>query len=163
MRNIKAKIIFVLVTTFFLAACSDTKNLMNQQEIYIPESQELHNNIVYMDSVWEDAYNSCKIDKLDSLLSDDLEFYHDQGGLSKSKESVMNAYKNNVCGKVTREILKGSIEVYSIRNYGAVEMGRHRFYTNREEKNNNHHFSKFVHVWRNENGQWKITRVISLH
>ena len=164
MRSVKANVLFYLTIVVFIIACRTTKNnLANQHESYIPQSKELHDTIVYMDSVWGDAYNACKVDRLDSIISEDLEFYHDKGGLSASKESVMNAYKNNVCGKVTRELLKGSIEVYPIHNYGAVEMGRHRFYTSQEDRNNNHHFAKFVHIWRRENGQWRITRVISLH
>ncbi len=164
MKNVKANVLFCLTIVVFITACSTAKNnLTDQRESYIPQSKELYDSIVYMDSIWGDAYNTCKVDKLDSIISEDLEFYHDKGGLSTSKESVMNAYKNNVCGKVTRELLKGSIEVYPIHDYGVVEMGRHRFYTSQEVKNNNHHFAKFVHIWRRENGQWRITRVISLH
>ena len=61
-----------------------------------------------------------------------------------------------------RELLKGSIEVYPIPNYGAVQMGAHRFY-NHQEKTGPSRFSKFVHLWHRENGMWKLARVISLH
>jgi len=162
MKHIHVKII-TFAAAILVSSSALTLAQSVQQEEYVPESQELYDEIVSMDSLWGDSYNNCKIDVMDSLISSDLEFYHDRGGFTASKESVMNAYKNNVCGKVTRELLKGSIEVYPVHNYGAVQMGRHRFYTNEEEKNNNHHFSKFVHIWKNENGSWKITRVISLH
>ena len=75
----------------------------------------------------------------------------------------MEALKNNICGKVTRELLKGSIEVYEIKGYGVVEMGFHAFHNNQEKENGPAHFSKFVEIWHRENNQWKLTRVISLH
>lgn len=116
-----------------------------------------------MDSVWEDSYNNCRLDKQEELISEDLEFYHDQGGLMTSKTQLIAALKNNICGKVTRELLPGSIEVYPIANYGAVEMGLHRFHNKNDTGSGEGHFARFVHLWRNENGHWRITRVISLH
>lgn len=115
-----------------------------------------------MDSIWEDSYNHCKIDVQQQLISDDIEFFHDEGGLITSKAQLAKAYKNNICGQTTRELLKGSIEVYPIKGYGAVEMGYHRFH-NIHDTGPNSTYARFVHVWKNENGQWKITRVISLH
>ena len=126
-------------------------------------SKEFYNNIVYLDSLFFDAYNRCNISVMDSLMSEDLEFYHDKGGFSNSKKETMDAVKKNICGKVTRELLKGSIEVYQINNYGAVEIGFHGFHNNQEKETGPTHFSKFVHIWRLQNNKWRITRVISLH
>jgi hypothetical protein len=84
--------------------------------------------------------------------------------LLTSKKQLINALKNNICGKVTRELLKGSIEVYPIKDYGAVEMGYHAFHSiNDTGDPHSPKFGKFVHIWHRENGQWRITRVISLH
>lgn len=144
-------------------SCSTTKKqLRNQIPAYKPQSKELYDTIVRMDSTWEDAYNNCKLDVHELLISDNLEFYHDRGGVMTSKKLLIEALKNNICGKVTREVLKGNIEVYPINNYGAVEMGYHRFH-NKNEKSATSHFARFVHIWHNENGQWKLTRVITLH
>ena len=122
----------------------------------------LYDTIVALDSRWEDAYNHCKMDVMEELISEDLEFYHDQGGLLTSKKKLNEALKTNICGKVTRELKKGSIEVYEIKGYGAVEMGLHGFHNN-QEPNSQPHFAKFVHLWKREKGKWQITRVISLH
>lgn len=135
---------------------------MNGQPAYKPESPELYREIVRMDSLWEDSYNHCKMEVQDQLLSEDMEFFHDQGGLLTSKAKLMEAYKNNICGQVTRELLKGSIEVYPIKDYGAVEMGYHRFHSINDTGPDSK-FARFVHIWKKENGTWKITRVISLH
>jgi ketosteroid isomerase-like protein len=122
----------------------------------------LYDSIVAMDAAWEDAYNHCKMTAMDSMTSEDLEFYHDRGGLMTSKALLLDALKQNICGKVTRHLKAGSIEVYPIHNYGAVEMGQHAF-RNSQEPKATLHYAKFVHLWKREKGQWRITRVISLH
>jgi hypothetical protein len=38
---------------------------------------------------------------MSSLVSDDLEFYHDKTGLSVGKQVFIEGIKNNTCGKVT--------------------------------------------------------------
>jgi hypothetical protein len=43
--------------------------------------------------------------------------------------------------------------------YGAVEIGVHRFYHPDDKGNVGE--AKFIHVWQNRDGAWKITRVIS--
>ncbi len=127
-----------------------------------PDPKALYDSIAMMDAMWEDAYNNCKLDVMEDIISDDLEFYHDQGGLLTSKKKLNEALKANICGKVTRELKKGSLEVYAIKGYGAVEMGLHAFH-NSKEPTSQSHYSKFVHLWKRDNGKWKITRVISLH
>jgi hypothetical protein len=154
------------ITTIILLAislCGSTANAQWQQQVppYKPESKELYDSIVHMDSVWEDSYNNCRLDVQGQLISDDLEFYHDQTGVMTSKKALIEALKNNICGKVNRELLKGSIEVYPINNYGAVEMGYHRFHNKTENVTGG--YARFILIWHHENGQWKITRVVSLH
>ena len=124
--------------------------------------ETLYDTIVAMDAKWEDAYNNCKMDVMEEIISEDLEFYHDQSGLLTSKKKLNEALKNNICGKVKRELKKGSIEVYEIKGYGAVEMGQHGFLPINQQAPPDH-YSKFVHIWKLEKGNWRITRVISLH
>ena len=130
---------------------------------YAPESKAIHDTVARLDSMLFDAYNTCKLDVFASMVSSDIEFYHDRGGLSTSKPDLVTAIKNNICGKVRRELLAGSIEVYPIPGYGAVEMGAHRFYNNQEKERGPSRFSKFVHIWHRENDGWKLARVVSLH
>jgi hypothetical protein len=123
----------------------------------------LHNTISKLDSIFFDAYNNCKLDVFASMIWDSIEFYHDRGGLSTSKSDLVQGIKNNICGKVKRELLSGSIEVYPIPNHGAVQMGVHRFINNQEKDFGISRYAKFVSIWKNENGNWKLTRIVSLH
>lgn len=68
---------------------------------------ELFRTISSLDSAFFDAYNRCDLEKIGSLLTEDLEFYHDQTGLSRSRQASVDAVKQNICGKVRREALQG--------------------------------------------------------
>jgi hypothetical protein len=75
-----------------------------------------------LDSIFFDAYNSCLInlDKYASFYSDSIEFYHDKAGSNRPKAAIVEATKRNICGKVTRELVKGSIQLqYACRQHGA--------------------------------------------
>lgn len=129
---------------------------------YVPESKELYARIVHMDSVLFNAYNNCDMETQAKIFSDNLEFYHDKGGLMTSKQALLDAIKKNICGKVTRVLVPGSIEVYPIAGFGAVEIGLHRF-INHQENDNLSKPDKFVCVWKQTGDTWQVTRVISLH
>jgi hypothetical protein len=129
---------------------------------YKPKSQALYDTIVHLDSVYFNAYNTCDMDKQAALFADSIEFYHDGGGLETSKQKLLTALKNNICGKVSRVLVKGSIEVYEIPGYGAVEIALHHF-INHAENNSLSKPDRFIIVWRHKNNEWQMTRVISLH
>jgi Domain of unknown function (DUF4440) len=119
----------------------------------------LFKQIQTLDTQLFDAYNHCDLDTISSMVSDDLEFYHDKTGLAVGKQVFIEAIKNNICGKVTRELVAGSLEVYPLANYGAVEIGVHRFHHPGDARNVGE--AKFIHIWHNKDGKWMITRVIS--
>jgi hypothetical protein len=133
---------------------------------YTPEPRDLYDTIVRMDSLYFDTYNNCRLDVMAAMTSDSLEFYHDRGGLTTSKAAYLDAIKNNICGKVTRQLMPGSIEVYPIHNWGAVEIGYHRFHNNQENQEAGGvtgRASKFIVLWHYKEGHWQVMRVVSLH
>ncbi|MDB5196898.1 MAG: hypothetical protein JWP88_1269 [Flaviaesturariibacter sp.] len=132
---------------------------------YIPDSKALHDQIVRMDSLFFAAYNNCAADlaKYSSFYADSIEFYHDKGGFTSSLQEVIDGTKKNVCGKVTRILIPGTIEVYPIKGYGAIEMGMHRFHNNTEKEDTPSRAGKFIIIWRYTDQTWKISRVVSLH
>ena len=75
---------------------------------------------------------------------------------------IVEAIKNNLCGKVKRELVPGTLEVYPLEGYGAVEIGVHRFLHPWEQDHGVVGEAKFIHVWQHKNGTWRITRVISI-
>lgn len=130
---------------------------------YTPVSTGLYDTIVQMDSILFNAFNTRDFDKLKTFFSEDLEFYHDLGGLTNYQQNL-DAFKKTFQSdrKVRREVVVGSLEVYPIKNYGAVEIGIHRFYvTEKGQKEKLGSEAKFVHVWEKKDIEWKITRIIS--
>ena len=125
-----------------------------------PTTQDaLYQTVAALDAKLFNAVNNCDIKTVDSMWADDAEFYHDKTGLMVGRENIVNAIKNNLCGKVTRQLVPGTLEVYPLNGYGAVEIGVHRFYHPGDKANVGE--AKFIHVWQNTDGVWKITRVIS--
>ncbi len=134
-----------------------------QVKDYSQISRELYDSIAYWDSIFFNAFNTKNLNKLEALLSDSLEFYHDLGGVTNYKQN-MDAFKKTFESerRVRRELVKGTLEVYPIKDYGAVETGTHRFYATeigQQEKLSSE--AKFVQVWQKKDGVWKITRIIS--
>ena len=158
MKN--SKLIFSIYA-YFIIFCSLYTQAQDTYK-YVPQSKELYAAIVHMDSVYFNAYNSCDMETQARIYADNIEFYHDKGGLTTSKQDLLDAIKKNICGKVTRELVQGSIEVYPIAGFGAVEIGLHRF-INHAEGDSRSKPDKFIVVWQQKTDQWQITRVISLH
>ena len=120
--------------------------------------EELTATIKRLDAELFDAYNRCELEKFGSFFPEQLEFYHDQtGGGPMTREQLVGAIKQNICGKVHRE--RESLEVYRLNNYGAVELGMHRF--THPGIDNDSGTAKFVQLWKYEDGRWWLTRVIS--
>ena len=138
-------------------------DLVNAQTNQNLSPEDLTKKIAYMDSVLFYAFNTCDVSLLKSLFTQDLEFYHDAGGLTNYSQNVNSIVQR--CSretKVRRELVKGSLEVFPIKDFGAVEIGSHRFYyTEKGQEEKLDGIFKFVHIWKNTNGDWKISRVIS--
>ena len=160
MNNIR--IIIILCSAWLLSCNSIKEDSIDQIREYVPADNELYKAIVAMDKEFFDAYNNCDLAKQAQIYSDDIEFYHDRGGLMTSKQEIIDGTEKNICGKVTRELITESVEVYPINNYGAVQIGFHKFYNNQEPDAPSVP-SKFITIWQNEAGNWRIARVVSLH
>jgi len=143
---------FLLPLTFFFSILSSTGQTSKQPDA-------LFETIKSLDAKLFTAYNHCNLETLGSMVSDDLEFYHDQTGLMVGKAPFLAAIKQNICGKVQRTLLEDTLEVYPLKGYGAVEIGIHRFHHPNEPDNVGD--AKFVTIWHDDNGVWKVTRVIS--
>ncbi|MEQ1516700.1 MAG: nuclear transport factor 2 family protein, partial [Usitatibacteraceae bacterium] len=119
----------------------------------------LYRRIESIDRSMFDAFNRCELKKLESFFIPDLEFYHDNDGLSTSRIKFIGDVQKNVCGKFRRELVAGSMEVWPLGEYGAVYSGTHRFCQTGSGKCEG--TGRFMHILRNQDGEWKITRVVS--
>lgn len=126
------------------------------------QDANLYRTIYQLDSAFFHAYNTCDLKKQAEFYAEEIEFFHDKSGLDTSKQNILANTKKFICGKVTRTLVPGSLEVSPVPGYGAVALGMHTF-ENKQEKGAVSRPYKFLIVWRNRDSVWKITKVISLH
>jgi ketosteroid isomerase-like protein len=117
--------------------------------------------VTELDREMFDAYNAHDVDALMAMFAPDLEFFHDTGGLL-GYEQVTDGFKSVFASNkdIRRELVPGSLEVYPIKGYGAIEVGSHTFCHTENEKPVCGTF-RFVQVWRHSDGAWKVSREIS--
>ena len=127
----------------------------------IKSQAELDKAVAALDAALFDSYNRCDLEKFASFFAKDVEFYHDQGGVRLGKGNLTDSVKKNICGRVTRELVPGTLQFYPMKGYGAVEMGVHRFHHPGHDDTEPVGEGKFIHLWQYKDGAWKITRVIS--
>lgn len=120
---------------------------------------KLTRTIAELDQKVFDAYNQCDLDTFAHYFAPDVEFYHDKGGVTTDRTSVVENTRKYICHKVKRELLPASLKVYPIKDYGAIEEGEHRFCELATGKCEGG--AKFVMIWRLKDGQWQMTRVLS--
>jgi len=156
----RQRFLFILFTIIFLLF----RICVNAQRSRATDGK-LYSELATLDSVVFANVYTCNSAKNETFFTDDIEFYHDKGGLTKSKKTLVDELRNNFCGegktKLRRELVKGSMQVYPISNYGAVQLGDHRFYVTENGKEVLSGVAKFIHVWKYENGEWRISRVFS--
>lgn len=125
---------------------------------------ELHATIAAQDAAVFDAFNRCddpaQLDRHASHFDAAVEFYHDTGGVTWTREDMLANTRQYACGRFTRELVPGSLRVYPIKDFGAIAQGRHHFCQVSSGACDG--IADFTMVWRLQaDGQWRITRVLS--
>lgn len=125
------------------------------------EESEVFNTLKKADSLLFDVgFNKCYLPQVEQLVADDIEFYHDRDGITKSKEKFIASIKDNLCnsGKniIKRELDKSSFKVFPLyrdgKIYGAIQNGSHSFGQTQAE---------YSHLWLIQKNEWKLSRVLS--
>ncbi|EFK56684.1 nuclear transport factor 2 family protein [Sphingobacterium spiritivorum] len=146
----------------FVLAVASQINVSAQSKPYTPVSPELYNTILQMDSLLFDAVNTGNVEKESAFFMKDLEFYHDKGGLDNYDRTIekfkIMASSNT---SLRRVLVKESVEVYPVKDYGAIQTGEHRFCQLVNGTLVNCGTFKFMHIWKKTDEGWKISRVIS--
>lgn len=152
---------YILLAVFsFLISISTFSQTKQTYKIVSPENP-LYNTIARLDSALFTAYNTKNLELMKSYFTKDLEWYQDNGGLIDFEKVFFNFQSIfNREYDLKRTLIKESLEVHPIQGYGAIEVGKHQFSHIENGKLEIGTF-KFLMIWKNENGNWKISRVIS--
>ncbi len=125
------------------------------------ENTDLYQVLMAKDSLlFEVGFNQCNLSQIEKLTMDDIEFYHDKDGITKSRKKFIASIKNNLCStgsNVLKRVLnKGSVAVFPLYRgeelYGAIQNGSHSFGQTQ---------ATYSHLWLLEKEEWKLSRVLS--
>ena len=145
----------------FLISLLVTISVSAQEKKVAPTSLELYKEIERADSILFQAFNRQDMATFKAMFTKDLEWFQDNGGLIPYKtifENFGNTFKNE--NKLSRVLVKESLEVHPLKDYGAIETGSHQFRHFENGKEEVGTF-KFLMIWNKKDGQWKISRVVS--
>lgn len=125
-----------------------------------PSPAELTRQVEALDQALFGAFNQCQIDKLASLVAEDLEFFHDKTGLMRSRQAFLDSVRKNVCQRFRREPLPGTMTVFPLEGFGAIQMGEHKFCPLGSSRCEGK--GRYVLVWhRLDEERWELMRVLS--
>lgn len=148
----------VLATTAFLILSVPVARSEEQTA-----SNALFETIAALDAKVFAAFNQCdspeRLDEYAGHFAPDVEFYHDTAGVTRTREAMIAGTRENVCGHFRRERVPGTLEVFPIKGFGAIARGEHRFC--RGDADHCPSRANFVIIWRREQNEWRITRVLS--
>ena len=155
--KIRTSLLSLITTTTMMIVF----NFSNAQSGISKSNPGLSDEILKMDSILFNAFNKRDTSLFKEFFTKDLEFYHDKGGLTGFDHTI-NFMRSTAQGgtDLRRELVKGTNEVYPIPNYGAMQIGTHRFCHTENGKQECGTF-KFVHIWQYKDNKWKISRVVS--
>lgn len=130
----------------------------------ITTQAQLEATVRALDTALFGAYNHCadpaELAKFDTFFTTDVEFWHDQPNASTfGLPALSAAIQQHICGKVTRQLLPGTLCVYPMHGTGALEIGQHQFFHTGSTASAGH--ADFIHLWVFRDGHWKIARVLS--
>jgi len=117
--------------------------------------------------LFEKGFDKCDLSVTESLIMDDLEFYHDKSGIDKGKDKFLGTMRTGLCrsgeNEIRRHLIAESLQVFPMFDdgelYGAIQMGKHGFAPAGQKMQVEP--ARFMHLWLLVDGQWKISRVLS--
>ncbi|MCH2044440.1 MAG: nuclear transport factor 2 family protein [Saprospiraceae bacterium] len=176
MKNTFFRLIILLI---LLTACnhSNLDNPSNSKQEKKPasrildkEEQVIFTLLKEKDNIlFKLGFEQCDTNSLRKIISTDLEFYHDQGGMMNSGtqflQSIAGLCQMNY--KATRELEENSLAIHLLKNngelYGAIQTGKHRFYGEEGKSKYLTSTAEFTHLWILEANEWKLKRVLSFN
>ncbi|QCW99600.1 nuclear transport factor 2 family protein [Aggregatimonas sangjinii] len=148
--------------------------VLNTVSGQVAENSNLYQTLKTQDSILFDAaFDSCAPEVLETIFTEDFEFYHDKGGLTSGRDNFLAPMRENCANwdknapqPSKRILFPNSLKVYPLYKdgelYGAIQHGIHRF----ESLDENGNYQKgdeaqFTHVWIKDAAGWKIKRELS--
>lgn len=118
------------------------------------------------DAAFWRAFNACDAAAMAPFFAEDVEFYHDITGLTRTRAAVVESLAKGPCGTpglhMRRELAADSVRFEPVPGYGAILSGEHLFYARQDDGPERLATrARFVVIWHLDGGRWRMTRVIS--
>ncbi|MFT3789559.1 MAG: DUF4440 domain-containing protein [Rudaea sp.] len=131
-----------------------------------PPAGDVETAVRAADEAFWKTYNTCDLATTGDYFTADVEFYHDKGGLTKSRAALVESIRKNICGnpdqRVRREAVADSVKFYPMAGNRALLVGDHRFYVTEPGKPEYlTGQAKFDDLWEYVDGRWRMSRVFS--
>ena len=154
-RTVRTALIAALVAGSTLVGAAQTHRAAPGDPLY--------KTVADLDRRVFEAYNTCDLATFGTFFAEDVEFYHDQGGVTLGRKALVASIEKNICGKTRRDVVPGTLEVHPMKGFGAIQMGSHWFCDVARGRcdGSTGGIGKYVQLWRQSDGQWQITRVYS--
>jgi hypothetical protein len=151
--------LFLIAGLLPLSAAPDAPPALAVQP---PVDPALYATIKDLDARLFAAFNSADLAAAKAFFAPDVEFYHDKDGLSHYEQTIASLDRLfHQAVRPQRTLIPETLEVYPIKDFGAVQIGSHRFCVVENGQTNCSVF-KFIHIWRHRDGQWQLVRIISV-
>lgn len=115
-------------------------------------------------------FAGCDAARMRSMVTPDVEFYHDKGGMiAHDADGFVADYMKECEAKKApdawrsrRELVRSSLAVDPVPGHGAIETGEHLFYERKGEGPEKLvGRARFAIVWRLDPDGWKMSRALS--
>lgn len=133
------------------------------------QHQELYAEIRKQDSLLFDvAFNTCDLELFALLVTEDLEFYHDQSGVMVGKDTFLDITQNGLCKLDYQPIRRlDQMAVFPMYDkgelYAVFQTGTHSFYAEFDHQEGERLTSRarFAHLWVLQKEAWVLSRITS--
>jgi hypothetical protein len=154
---------FASTVLFLVTPIGGAASAPNPSTGNTPAANALFATVSKLDADLFSSFNHCaspdQLQKHASYFAPNVEFYHDMGGVTWSRRDYMANTKKNVCGQFRRELLPGSLQVFPIKDFGAIEQGKQKFCWLESGKCFGE--AQFLILWHHLDNRWVVTRVFS--
>lgn len=135
------------------------------------DSAAIQAEVQAADAAYWKAYNNCDYQALDALTAEDVEFYHDLGGITHGRADLTGSVRDNICADkdaaIRRDAAPAEVQTFLLYRrgeaYGALVTGQHHFF--RVMKANGAAVptdnARFSSLWVRQDKGWKLSRVVS--
>ena len=122
---------------------------------------ELYREVMKQDSLMFRTFNARDLEGLGKRFDPALEIFQDNTGY-RNYAQTMDAFAGLFAQPytLTRTLLPATVEIYPIKDYGAIMTGSHRFCHVENGREECATF-KFVHIWKQGKDGWVVSRIIT--